>query len=155
MEVQDGFVEVAGVLCVRHDTSALEGWLIMHGLRRVICGGDEFPLRGGKLAVIASQPLMPKELDFIGEMSAGGSFPPVEDFLEQTGKVIGVVDFEVVRKTDLPGWDGTPNPAILSNPHWLKDGKLVPVPPDVLWSEERHRGRPRRGRSSGSDRRRR
>ena len=155
MEIQNEFIDVAGVRCVRYDTSALEGWLMMHGLRRVICGGEDFPSRCGKLAVIASQPLMQKEIDFIGEMSAGGSCLPVGTFLEQMGRVVGVVDFEVVQETDLPGWDGTPNPVVLSNPQWFMNGSLVPVPPDVFVSDEHRTRRNPRERASRYNRRRR
>ena len=153
-ENEQNFMDVEGLHCVRHDTSALEGWLMMHGLRRVLCGGESFPVRKGKLAVVASEPLLQKEIDFIAEMSAGGGCPPVGAFLEQTGNIVGVVDFEVAEATDLPGWDGSPNPVILSNPHWLLDGNLVPVPPDVILSDNsrserrsaRNSSRGRRGR---------
>jgi len=149
----EAFVDVAGVRCVRHDTSALEGWLIMHSLRRVLCGGEDFPSSSGKLAVIASQPLMQKEIDFINEMSRDGSCPPVGAFLEQTGSIVGVVDFEIERETDLPGWDGTPNPVLLFNPHWFMEGKLVPVPPDMFLPDERRDERRHGARVSARGRR--
>jgi hypothetical protein len=148
MEYDDMYIEIAGLRCVRHDTSALEGWLIMHSFRRVICGGEVFPVKRGKLGIVASDPLMQKEIDFINEMSADGGCPSVGTFMNQYGTVVGVVDFEVVSETDLPGWDGTPNPVILSNPHWLENGELIPVPPDVFLSEDRH-GERRRPRFSG------
>ena len=103
----------------------------MHGFRRVLCGGDASPARSGKVAHVASHGLMQKEIDFIEQMSGTGDYPPLARFLEQSG-IIGVTDFEVVESTDLPGWDGSPNPVILSNPHWLLDGHLVPVPPDFV-----------------------
>ena len=52
-----------------------------------------------------------------------------------------MTDFEVVESTDLPGWYGSPNPVILSNPHWLLDGHLVPVfqlPGKKGRTDERH-----------------
>jgi len=153
LEDNESSIEVAGVRCVRYDTSALEGWLAMHSLRRVICGGEDFPSRRGKIAFVASQPLMQKEIDFIEEMSADGGCPTVGTFLEQTGSIVGVVDFEVAEKTDLPGWDGTPNPVILSNSHWFIDGALVPVPPDVFPSDERRADRRHNTRVSPRGRR--
>jgi len=154
-EDNEAHVDVAGIRCVRYDTSALEGWLIMHSFRRVICGGEDFPTPSGKLAVVASLPLMQKEIDFIEEMNADGSCPPVGAFLEQFGSIVGVVDFETAVVTDLPGWDGTPNPVILSNPHRLKDGKLVPVPPDVFLPDERRDDRRHGARASARGHRRR
>jgi len=135
---EEMYVDVCGVRCLRHDTSALEGWLIMHNLRRVLCGGEDFPLKRGKLAVVSSCPLMQKEIDFIEEMSSTGGCPPVGAFMEMFDEVVGVVDFEVREKTDLPGWDGSPNPVLLSNPHWFRNGKLEPVPPDVYVDDDRH-----------------
>ena len=149
MENENLYIEIAGVRCVRYDTSALEGWLMMHSLRRVICGGEGFPARRGKLGIVASAPLMQKEIDFINEMSGSGSCPPVGAFMEQLGQIVGVVDFEVATETDLLGWDGTPNPVILSNPHWFEDGELTPVPPDVFVSDGCQSGRRRRARITG------
>ena len=127
----DMMVDVDGLKCVCNDTSSLEAWLIMHGFRRVLCGGEDFPARKGHIAHFASCGLMQKEIDFIEEMNATGAYPPVDMFMEQSG-LIGVTDYEVVEETDLPGWDGSPNPVVLSNPRWYIDGKLVPVPPDVI-----------------------
>jgi len=151
--MDDIMIEVDGIKCLRNDTSALEAWLIMHSLRRVLCGGEDFPMKKGQIAHIATQGLMQKEIDFIQEMNAGGSCPTVGMFMEQSG-VIGVTDFEVVEETILPGWDGSPNPVILSNPRWYLDGKLIPVPPDrFLTEEEECRPRGRGARLSGRRRR--
>ncbi len=30
--MEDAMIEVAGIECVRNDTSALEAWLMMHGM---------------------------------------------------------------------------------------------------------------------------
>ena len=148
----DMMVDVEGLSCVRNDTSALETWLIMHSLRRVLCGGEDFPDKKGHVAHFASCGLMQKEIDFIEEMSATGGCPPVGMFMEQSD-LIGVTDYEVVDETDLPGWDGSPNPVVLSNPRWYIDGKLVPVPPDIIM-EDGQRAGPRHGGQSSSARRR-
>ena len=148
----DIMVEVDGLKCVRNDTSSLEAWLIMHSFRRVLCGGEDFPGKKGQVAHFASCGLMQKEVDFIEEMSATGGCPPVSMFMEQTG-LIGVTDYEVVDETDLPGWDGSPNPVVLSNPRWYIDGKLVPVPPDIVM-EDGPRSGSRHGRQRSSARRR-
>ena len=149
---EDMMVEVDGLKCVRNDTSSLEAWLIMHSFRRVLCGGEDFPGKNGQIAHFASCGLMQKEIDFIEEMNATGACPPVGMFMEQTG-LIGVTDYEVVDETDLPGWDGSPNPVVLSNPRWYIDGKLVPVPPDMIMEDSPHDGL-RQGRQRSSVRRR-
>ncbi len=141
-------IEVDGVECVRNDTSALEAWLMMHGMRKVLCGGEDFPGRKGQIAHLASLPLMQKEIDFIEEMHRDGCYPPVGEFMAQSG-IIGVTDYEVVESTDLPGWDGSPNPVILSNPRWYIDGKLVPVPPDIYLDDERRGSGGRNNRKTG------
>ena len=144
----DMMVDVDGLKCVRNDTSSLEAWLIMHSFRRVLCGGEDFPDKKGQVAHFASCGLMQKEIDFIEEMNATGACPPVGMFMEQTG-LIGVTDYEVVDETDLPGWDGSPNPVVLSNPRWYIDGKLVPVPPDITMEDSPHDGL-RHGRQRSS-----
>ena len=149
---KDMMVEVDGLKCVRNDTSSLEAWLIMHSFRRVLCGGEDFPDKKGLVAHFASCGLRQKEIDFIEEMNASGSCPPVGMFMEQSG-LIGVTDYEVVDETDLPGWDGSPNPVILSNPRWYRDGKLVPVPPDIIMEDNSRNGL-RHGRQRSSARRR-
>ena len=149
---KDMMVEVDGLKCVRNDTSSLEAWLIMHSFRRVLCGGEDFPDKKGLVAHFASCGLMQKEIDFIEEMSASGSCPPVGMFMEQSG-LIGVTDYKVVDETDLPGWDGSPNPVILSNPRWYRDGKLVPVPPDIIMEDNPRNGL-RHGKQRSSARRR-
>ena len=123
-------IEICGLQCLRDDTSALEAWLMMHSLRRVICGCDELPSRRGTFAHFATVPLQPKEIAFIEQMARDSGFPPVEVFRLQHG-LVGVTDYEVVESTVLPGWDGTPYPVVLSNPRWFRDGILVPVPPDI------------------------
>jgi len=128
-------MNIDGLDCYIQETTALEAWFAMHGFRRVLCSDSPPPARTGRLVFIACLPMEPKEADFIREMSATGEMPPVEAFLEISG-VVGVTDFEVVEKTDLPGWDGTPNPTVLSNPRWYIDGKLVPVPPDLIVPDE-------------------
>ena len=148
----DMMVDVDGLKCVRNDTSSLEAWLIMHSFRRVLCGGEDFPDKKGQVAHFASCGLIQKEIDFIEEMNATGACPPVGMFMEQTG-LIGVTDYEVVDETDLPGWDGSPNPVVLSNPRWYIDGKLVPVPPDMIMEDSPHDGL-RQGRQRSSVRRR-
>ena len=145
--MNDDVIEIDGIKCLVNDTSSLEAWLVLHSLRRVLCGGDDFPMKRGTIAHVASRGLMQKEVDFIEELSASGGCPSVGEFMSQSG-VIGVTDFEVVESTDLPGWDGSPNPVILSNPRWYIDGKLVPVPPDVFLDDGRSADR-RRGRASG------
>lgn len=145
MNDEDMFIDVDGIRCLRYDTSALEGWLIMHSMRKVLCGGDDFPVKRGKMAIVASDPLMQKEIDFIEMMSATGGCPPVGVFMEQQGTIVGVVDFEVVKETCYPGWDGSPNPVVFSNPHWLKNGKLVPVQPDIFIDDDRRGHGGRRG----------
>ena len=128
-------ITVCGIECLVNDTSALEAWLVMHSFRRVLCGGDTFPAKKGTIAHVASQELLQKEIDFIEEMSATGGCPPLKEFIKRKG-IVGVTDFEVVESTDLPGWDGTPNPVLLSNPRWFMDGKLVPVLPDIFIEED-------------------
>ncbi len=148
----DMMVDVEGLKCVRNDTSSLEAWLIMHSFRRVLCGGEDFPDKKGQVAHFASCGLMQKEIDFIEEMNVAGTCPPVGMFMEQSG-LIGVTDYEVVDETDLPGWDGSPNPVVLSNPRWYLDGKLVPVPPDKIMEDSPQDGS-RHGRQRSSARRR-
>ena len=48
--------------CYVNHTSALECWLIMHSMRRVLNGGEDFPKRKGRLVHVASDPLQPKEI---------------------------------------------------------------------------------------------
>ena len=122
--------------CYVNHTSALECWLIMHSMRRVLNGGEEFPKRKGRIVHVASDPLQPKEIAFIEEMHAGGACPSVKMFEDQFGTVVGVTDFEVRESTILPGWDGSGKPAVLSNPKWYQDGVYVPVPPDYQMSED-------------------
>ena len=122
--------------CYVNHTSALECWLIMHSMRRVLNGGEDFPKRKGRLVHVASDPLQPKEIAFIEEMHAGGACPSVKMFEAQFGTVVGVTDFEVRETTTLPGWDGSGKPAVLSNPKWYQDGVYVPVPPDYQMSED-------------------
>ena len=148
----DMMVEVDGLSCVRNDTSPLEAWLIMHRLRRVLCGGEDFPSKKGQVAHFASCGLMQKEIDFIEGMSATGGCPPLGKFTEQSG-LIGVTDYEVVAETDLPGWDGSPNPVVLSNPRWYIDGKLVPVPPDIIMEDNPCDGSRHGGQRSSARRR--
>ena len=148
----DMMVEVDGLSCVRNDTSSLEAWLIMHSLRRVLCGGEDFPSKKGQVAHFASCGLMQKEIDFIEGMSATGGCPPLGKFTEQSG-LIGVTDYEVVAETDLPGWDGSPNPVVLSNPRWYIDGKLVPVPPDIIMEDNPCDGSRHGGQRSSARRR--
>ena len=122
--------------CYVNHPSALECWLIMHSMRRVLNGGEEFPKRKGRIVHVASDPLQPKEIAFIEEMHAGGACPSVKMFEDQFGTVVGVTDFEVRETTTLPGWDGSGKPAVLSNPKWYQDGVYVPVPPDYQMSED-------------------
>ncbi len=150
-------MEVAGIQCHVHETSALEAWFMMNGFRQVICA-DEPPAQRGTLVVVASEPLAAKEENFILEMSATGGCPPLNAFLEISG-IVGVVDFHVESTTDLPGWDGESIPVVLSNPRWFRDGKLIPVPPPIIMDEEfeiddqSHTDRPSHGnRPSRSDR---
>ena len=49
-----------GDKCYVNHTSALECWLIMHSMRRVLNGGEDFPKRKGRLVHVASDPLQPK-----------------------------------------------------------------------------------------------
>ena len=145
--MKDNVMEIDGIKCLVNDTSSLEAWLVMHGFRRVLCGGKDFPMKKGTMVHVASCGLMQKEVDFIEEMSASGGCPSVGEFMSQSG-VIGVTDFEVVESTNLPGWDGSPNPVVLSNPRWCIDGKLVPVPADVFLGDGGSADR-RRGKLSG------
>ena len=139
-------MDVAGIHCYVHDTTALEAWFMMNSLRQVICA-DEPPAQRGTLALVVSQPLLPKEEDFIVEMSRTGECPSLDKFLEISG-LVGVVDFHVEKTTDLPGWDGTSIPVILSNPRWYRDGELVPAPPPFIIPDDHdtHERRPRRER---------
>ncbi len=144
-------MDVAGIHCYVHDTTALEAWFMMNSLRQVICA-DEPPAQRGTLALVVSQPLLPKEENFIVEMSRTGECPSLDKFLEISG-LVGVVDFHVEETTDLPGWDGDSIPIILSNPRWFRDGKLVPQRPPTILPDEPER-RPRRNRPPRRDRRR-
>ena len=134
-------MDVAGIHCHVYDTTALEAWFMMNSLRQVICA-DEPPAQRGTLAVIVTQPLLPKEENFIIEMSQTGGCPPLDMFLEISG-LVGVVDFHVEKTTDLPGWDGDSIPVVLSNPRWYRDGGLSPAHPPVVIPDDRER-RPRR-----------
>ena len=127
---------VDGIECQIYETTALEAWLAMHGLRRVLCGdADHQAPKTGCIAHVVARPLEPKEIAFIEEQSACGEFPSLDKFLGISG-LVGVTDFEIVESTDLPGWDGSPNPVILSNPRWFIEGKLVPCPPDIVIQDE-------------------
>ncbi len=134
--MDDVTIEVDGIECVRNDTSSLEAWLMMHGIRKVLCGGEDFPGRKGQIAHLASVPLLQREIEFIEAMNRDGCFPSVDVFKGKSG-IIGVMDYEVVESTDLPGWDGSANPVILSNPRWYVDGKLVSASQDGCPDDER------------------
>ena len=121
-------ITIDGLECFIQETTALEAWFVMHGLRQVLCGWTDDDPKKGHLAFVVEQPLEPKEIAFINEQASIGGMPPLEEFLAISG-LVGVTDFRVVESTALPGWDGSPNPAVLSNPRWLFDGKLVPASP--------------------------
>ena len=146
-------MEIAGIPCHVDETTALEAWFMMNGLRRVICA-DAPPAMRGSLVHIVTKPLEPKEIAFIREQMEQGNFPPLSEFQRITG-IVGVTDFHVEPSTDLPGWDGESIPVILENPRWYMDGELVPVPPPMVFSEPR-KGKPRHppGHRRGRNRRR-
>lgn len=132
-------MDIAGIPCHVHETTALEAWFMMNGFRRVICA-DEPPAMRGTLVVIVTEPLEPKEIAFITEQMAQGNFPPLSEFQRISG-IVGIADFHVESFTDLPGWDGESIPVILENPRWYMDGELVPVPPPRVLPEARKGGR--------------
>lgn len=134
-QMNETTITIDGLECYVQETTALEAWFVMHGLRRVLCGWTDDDPKEGRLAFVVEQPLEPKEIAFINEQASTGGMPPLEEFLSISG-LVGVTDFRVVESTDLPGWDGSPNPAVLSNPRWLFDGKLVPAAPVVVAEEE-------------------
>ena len=143
-------IDVAGIRCHVYETTALEAWFAMNGFRQVI-GADDPPALSGTLAHVVTQPLEPKEVDFILQQSAAGNFPSLDKFLEIHG-IVGVTDFHVEASTDLPGWDGEGVAVILTNPRWYLGGELVPVPQPVAMPEsrsERPRRPPRHSRHKG------
>ena len=134
-------MDVAGLRCHVYETSALEAWLAMQGLRQVICA-DKPPAQCGRIVHVVTQPPSPKEIDFILSQQVWGNFPSLDQFLAVHG-IVGVTDFEVAATTDLPGWDGESIPVILSNPRWYRDGRLVPAHPAVVAPPASARNRPR------------
>ena len=124
-------MDVAGLRCHVYETSALEAWLAMQGLRQVICA-DEPPAQCGRIVHVVT----------ILSQQVWGNFPSIDQFLAVQG-IVGVTDFEVAATTDLPGWDGESIPVILSNPRWYRDGRLVPAHPAVVAPPASARNRPR------------
>ena len=133
-------MDVAGLRCYVHETTALEAWFVMQGLRQVICA-DEVPAERGRIVHVVTQPPLQKEIDFILEQQSWGNFPSPDTFLSVHG-IVGVTDFEVAESTDLPGWDGDSIPVILSNPRWYRDGNLVPAQPSIEALQPAPRNRP-------------
>lgn len=138
-------MDVAGLRCCVHETTALEAWFVMQGLRQVICA-DEMPAERGRVVHVVTQPPRQSEIDFILEQQSWDFFPSLDTFLSVHG-IVGVTDFEVAESTELPGWDGYSIPVILSNPRWYSDGHLVPAHPAIESPPSAPRNRPHRPHS--------
>ena len=91
-------ITIDGLECFIQETTALEAWFVMHGLRQVLCGWTDDDPKKGHLAFVVEQPLEPKEIAFINEQASIGGMPPLEEFLAISG-LVGVTDFRVVEST--------------------------------------------------------